>query len=134
MVSPSPSPPWVTRTSAEEIGEATDRRRGARTRRRRARARDEELLLAAKKQEVDELLKRVKETTEAAPHFQGSTDAAGLNGADEAHPGGAARRRHRAGGGSARDRRHALALVTDKAALRAVSGNARKISALTETF
>ena len=32
----------------------------------------------------DELFKRVKEATEAAPHFQGSTDAAGMTGADEA--------------------------------------------------
>ena len=102
--------------------------------RRRARAREEELLLAAKKKVGDELFKRVTEATEAAPHFQGSTDAAGLNGADEAHLGGAARRGLRAGGGAARDRRHALALVADKNALRAFYDNARTISAPTETF
>ena len=124
----------MTRTFAEEIGEATERRRGARARRRRARARDEELLIVARKKEGDELFERVKEATEAAPHFQGSTDAVGLNGADVAHLGGAARRGLRAGGGAARDRRHALALVADKNALRAFYDNARTISAPTETF
>ena len=37
-------------------------------------------MIAARKKEGDELFERVKEATEAAPHFQGSTDAAGLTG------------------------------------------------------
>ena len=61
---------WVTRTSAEEIGEATERRRGVRARWRRARARDDELLLGAKKTVNHKRFMRVQEATEAAPHFQ----------------------------------------------------------------
>ena len=96
-------------------------------------AHEEELLLAAKKKVDDELYKRVKEATDAAPHFQGhATATAGLSGADkatwEALP----------------DDDDALAeelsaiaatlsrSVADKDARRAFSDNARKIGALAE--